>query len=330
MLETWWSWYPNLYSSSPKFMQSWSKYRNIFEFEEKLANNINYSTKLEVCSTYNLIYDGVQYSNNERIEMTKNTKTISCVDDEAQKRKSKLLNVDTSCYENIIYNKKDIAIQLFNEFDKQVLNINNSIKRNYLMKNVAYKLDKKIIEVQVNQSDILISFYKDIKQFDNLNKLSIRKGYEKSTLCHYIKITDLKEIPYLINLCNKLYDYLTESKVNPVDNLFNKLSVKINSIGSNVTSHYTNKGLIFKNKRNFTIISKKKYGIYIRLLNVEDNDNVLKVVGRTNYEPLCRYFKIINESDLDVIMPYIIKSYEISKYNPVDLKNNFIELYYSE
>ena len=32
----------------------------------------------------------------------------------------------------------------------------------------------------------------------------------------------------------------------------------------------------------------------------------------------------------DVIMPYIIKSYEISKYNPVDLKNNFIELYYSE
>ena len=49
---------------------------------------------------------------------------------------------------------------------------------------------------------------------------------------------------------------------------------------------------------------------------------------RINY--LCRYFKIINESDLDVIMPYIIKSYEISKYNPVDLKNNFIELYYSE
>ena len=29
-------------------------------------------------------------------------------------------------------------------------------------------------------------------------------------------------------------------------------------------------------------------------------------------------------------MPYIIKSYEISKYNPLDLKNNFIELYYFE
>ena len=262
--------------------------------------------------------------------MAKNTKTISCIDDEAQKRKSKLLNVDTSCYENIIYNKKDIAIQLFDEFDKQVLNINNSIKRNYLMKNVAYKLNKKIIEVQVNQSDILISFYKDIKQFDNLNKLSIRKGYEKSTLCHYIKITDLKEIPYLVELCNKLYDYLTESKVNPVDNLFNKLSIKINSIGSNVTSHYTNKGLMFKNKRNFKIISKKKYGIYIRLLYVEDNSNILNVIGRTMYEPLCRYFKIKEEKDIDIIMPYIIKSYEISKFNPEDLKNNFIELYYNK
>lgn len=258
------------------------------------------------------------------------TNVISNVDKEASKRKSKLLNVDTSCYENIIYNKKDIAIQLFDEFDKQVLNINNSIKRNYLMKNVAYKLNKKIIEVQVNQSDILISFYKDIKQFDNFNKLSIRKGYENSTLCHYIKITDLKEIPYLIELCNKLYNYLTELKVNPVDTLFNKLLVKINSIGSNVTSHYTKKSLMFKNKRNFTIISKKKYGIYIRLLNVEDNDNILKVVGRTAYGPLCRYFKIKEEKDIDLIMPYIIKSYEISKYNPLDLKNNFIELYYFE
>lgn len=50
------------------------------------------------------------------------TNVVSNVDKEAFKRKSKLLNVDTSCYENIIYNKKDIVIQLFDEFDKQVLN----------------------------------------------------------------------------------------------------------------------------------------------------------------------------------------------------------------
>ena len=258
------------------------------------------------------------------------TSVISNVDKEASKRKSKLLNVDTSCYENIIYNKKDIAIKLFDEFDKQILNISNDIKRNYLIKNVVYKVAKKIIEVQVDQSDILISFYKDIKQFDYENKLSIRKGYENSTLCYYVKITELKEIEYLIELCSKLYNYLSESKLDPIDKLYNQLSIKINSIGSNVTSHTTNKGLMFKNRRNFTIISKKKYGIYIRLLNVEDNDNILNVVGRTTYEPLCRYFKIKEEKDIDVIMPYIVKSYELSKYNPIDLKNNFINLYYSE
>ena len=262
--------------------------------------------------------------------MSNNTNIITSIDKEASERKTKLLNVDTSSYENIIHNKKEIAIKLFDEFDKQVLNISNNIKRNYLMKNVAYKLNKKIIEVQVNQSDILISFYKDIKQFDKQDKLSIRKGYEKSTLCYFIKITELKEIPYLIELCNKLYNYLTESKIDPIENLFNELSIKINSVGNNVTSHTTKKGLMFKNRRNFTIISKKKYGIYIRLLNVEDNENILNVVGRTTYEPLCRYFKIKDEKDIDVIMPYIIKSYEISKYNPVDLKNNFIELYYTE
>ncbi len=255
---------------------------------------------------------------------------ISNVDKEASERKTKLLNVDTSCYKNIIFNKKEIAITLFNEFDKQILNISKNIKRNYLMKNVAYKLDQKIIEVQVNQSDILISFYRDIKQFDELDILSIRKGYENSTLCYYIKITELKEITYLIELCKRLYNYLSESKFYLIEKLYSQLSIKINSIDSNVTSHTTNKGLMFKNRRNFTIISKKKYGIYIRLLNVEDNNNILNVVGRTTHEPLCRYFKIIDEKDIDIIMPYIIKSHEISKYSSVDLKNNFIKLYYSE
>ncbi len=262
--------------------------------------------------------------------MTNNINIISNVDKEASNRKNKLLNVDTSCYDNIIYNKKEIAIQLFDEFDKQILSISNDIKRNYLIKNVAYKLNKKIIEVQVDQSDILISFHRDIKQFDYDNKLLIRKGYENSSLCYFIKINNSEELPYIVKLCKKLYFSLTESKTDPVDDLFNVLSIKINAISSSVTSHTTNKGLMFRNKRNFTILSKKKYGIYIRLLNVDDDNNILNVVGRTNYEPLCRYFKVLNEKDIEIIMPYIIKSYELSKFNPMDLKNNFIELYYYE
>ena len=48
---------------------------------------------------------------------------ISSVDKEASERKTKLLNVDTSCYEDIIFNKKEIAIKLLDKFDKQILNI---------------------------------------------------------------------------------------------------------------------------------------------------------------------------------------------------------------
>ena len=255
---------------------------------------------------------------------------ISSVNKEAFKSKSKLLNVDTSCYEDIIFNKKEIAIKLLDEFDKQILNISNDIKRNYLIKNVVYRLGKKIIEVQVDQSDILISLHKKIKQFDYNDKLLIRKGYEMASLCYFTKIDKLENLNYVIEIIKNYYSYISETNIDPIDNLFNTLSFKINSINTNVTFHTTNKGLMFKNRRNFTILSKKKYGIYIRLLNVEDNSNILSVVGRTTYEPLCRYFKIKEEKDIDVIMPYIIKSYEISKYNPIFLKHNFVNLYHSK
>ena len=287
-------------------------------FVEKLTNNINYSTKLEVCSAYNLIYNGVQYSNNEVIDMS-DVNVISSVDKEASERKTKLLNVDTSCYEDITYNKKDIAIELFDEFDKQILSISDNIKRNYLIKNVVYRLGKKITEIQVDQSDILISLHKNIKQFDYDDKLLIRKDYEKSSLCYYVKVDKLENLNYAIELIRNYYSCISESNIDPIDNLFNALSFKINSINSNVTSHTTNKGLVFRNKRNFTILSKRKYGIYVRLLDVEDNNNILNIVSRTNYEPLCRYFKVLKEEDIDIIMPYIIMSYEISKYKSIDL-----------
>ena len=122
---------------------------------------------------------------------------ISSVDKEASERKTKLLNVVSSCYEDIIFNKKEIAVKLLDEFDKQILNISGNIKRNYLIRNVVYRLNKKIIEVQVDQSDILISLHKNIKQFDYDDKLLIRKGYEKSSLCYFTKIDKLDDLDYV-------------------------------------------------------------------------------------------------------------------------------------
>ena len=84
-------------------------------------------------------------------------------------------NIDTNTYENLIFNKKKIAISLFDKLDKEILSINNEIKRNYLIKNVAYKFINKILEIQINQNNLLVTFHRDSKQFDNYNKLGLKK-----------------------------------------------------------------------------------------------------------------------------------------------------------
>ena len=62
---------------------------------------------------------------------------------------------------------------------------------------------------------------------------------------------------------------------------------------------------MFKANRNFAILERRKYGINVRILEVEDNDKLLSIVGRTNYEPLCRSFKIKTNEDIVKYINYI-------------------------
>ena len=142
--------------------------------------------------------------------MSDNTINVISNCKDKPKDTKKIINVDTNTYENIIYNKKYIAIKLFNELDNIILGINSNIKRNYLIKTVAYKFNKKIIKIQIKQNELLVSFHNDIKQFDNQNKLSIRKGYENSSLCYYFVVDEIEILKYIANLCdyyNKCYFY---------------------------------------------------------------------------------------------------------------------------
>ena len=126
--------------------------------------------------------------------MNQNTRILSYEDKKSFERKIKDINIDTSCYEDIVYNKRNIAIKLFNEFDREILCISDDIKRNYLKDNVAYKLDYKIVEVSVNQSDLLVSFYKEAKKLDTENKLFSRKGYENNRLCYSGRICNINDL----------------------------------------------------------------------------------------------------------------------------------------
>ena len=63
---------------------------------------------------------------------------------------------------------------------------------------------------------------------------------------------------------------------------------------------------------------------------MEDENNILSIVGRSTYDPLCRSFKIKEESDIETIMPYVKKSFELTKISPIDVKNKLNELYYKK
>ncbi len=156
-----------------------------------------------------MIYDGVEYSSNEKIEFDNNMKQSF---NEIKIQEDSKNNIDTNTYENLVFNKKKIAISLFDKLDKEILSINNDIKRNYLIKNVAYKFINKILEIQINQNNLLVTFHRDSKQFDNYNKLGLKKGYENTSLCYCMIVENNEDILYVKRLVRKLYNYINSPK----------------------------------------------------------------------------------------------------------------------
>ena len=158
----------------------------------------------------------------------------------------------------------------------------------------------------------------------------LRKGYENSSLCYFVKIKDEKELDYIIQIVSTYVNNI----INSVDDedvyvnlLYDNLKTKINMLGSDIVSNMIGHGEVFKRRRNFLLVDKKKYGLYIKILEVEDNNNILSTVGTKNTNPLCRKYKICNEFDIDIIVPYVEKSYSLANYNPIDLNNDIVKYY---
>ena len=138
-----------------------------------------------------------------------------------------IYNNDTSNYKDITYNKKDETIKLFDKFDEYIISIEKDIIRNYLLKNVVYKLKKRFIEVRINQNDLYICFLKDVKQFDLQNKLKLRKGYENTSLNYYLRVKDISNLEYAFKLAKELYDYLKNHKNLFVNYCLKKFLIKL-------------------------------------------------------------------------------------------------------
>ena len=76
MLEKWWTWRTNFFTSGRKLLQSWVLYQHTYEFIENPLNNIRSTKILEVKTTYDLAYDGVSYTTELNTESPKEVSTF--------------------------------------------------------------------------------------------------------------------------------------------------------------------------------------------------------------------------------------------------------------
>lgn len=77
-----------------------------------------------------------------------------------------------------------------------------------------------------------------------------------------------------------------------------------------------------KDLRNFVIVQKIKKEVHIRVLDVEDEDNVLTFINANvgNYKPLYKGYNAHKEEDIEIIMLYIIKSFKLLEYKPFGIQ----------
>ena len=185
MLETWWTWSWNFLTSCSKFLQSSGEYRNTFKFIENPLNSIKQITKIDVNTNYDLIYDGVLYFNNSPVTIP-STETVVTknVKKKSKKIGAKLFNINTSDYKKLTSNKRVEIIQLFDKLDEKILKKYNGIHRNYLLKEVAYKTNVRLMTVVIKQNELIINFDKSAKDYDTKNLLKERAGYQNQNISY--------------------------------------------------------------------------------------------------------------------------------------------------
>ncbi len=308
--------------------QSWSGYNYTYKFVENPLNDVKQTNIVEVHTTYEIVCNGIAYIDDTEYNSPNDVLCyVNNIKKERLRISKKMYNINSNSYKNITANKNVEIIKLYDDLEKYILSLDKKIIRNFLHKGIVFKYKKRILEVLIKQQVLTIVFLKNTKQFDDKNLLYMRKGYEKDSICYCLDVGNKKTFEYACNLFKASFEDMMEDKEkNRIDELFKELSNRIKGI------HYTIKGIkmvrgtVFKGKRNFCILEKRKYGIQIRLLSVKDNDNILNDLKRTHQEPLCKYFNVLEKDDINKIIPYLKDAFELTKYPALDVKNKLIDL----
>ena len=134
-------------------------------------------------------------------------------------------------------------------------------------------------------------------------------------------VENIKNLEYAFELAKELYGYLKTPHESICELLFKNISNRIMELGNNIVCNKLYRDYRFKSKRNFISITKRNYGLYVRLLKVKDTQKILNYTYQTGVEPLCMTYKIFNKNDIETINPYIKKSYNLSRCVEIDVKN---------
>lgn len=286
------------------------------------------TTTLEVHTTYELVCKGVLYTNITNIPSP--TDTINVVNNTRKERlkiSNRLYNINTNSYKNLITNKDVQIVNLYEEFEDHILSKDKKIIRNFIKKGIVFKLNIRIAEVNIKQNEFIITFLKNVKKYDNKDLMYIKKGYEKDKLSLCLKVDNEETLEYAKKILDREYQILNDNEEQKyIEDLEDELCIRTRKINSSITSLKTIKGRVFKGKRNFCIVEKRKNCLYMRLLPVKDEQGILGKVGRGSYDPLSKKFIINKVEDIDVIIPYLKVAYEMTKYPASDINNGIINI----
>ena len=72
----------------------------------------------------------------------------------------------------------EMVLHYWYKLDEKILKNFNGIHRNYLMKELAYKTNVRLMTVVIKQSELIINFDKSAKDYDTKNLLKERAGYQ--------------------------------------------------------------------------------------------------------------------------------------------------------
>lgn len=283
---------------------------------------------MEVKATYDLAYDGVSYTTELNTESPKEVSTFVLNHIKSSKKiSSRNYDINTNTYKNLVSNKNSNIIKFYNKFEEYALAKDEKIIRNYMQKGVTFRYVNRIMEAIIKTDTLTLVFLKDVKFYDIKKKLYMRKGYENQALCYCFDIRDNDDYDYALYLFDKLYSIITVPSENSRISLLSKeMSREIRKIDKNVKMKKVNKGLMFSSSRNFAILEMRKHKIHIRLLPVNDSDEILGQVGRGSYDPLSKYFDLTRNEDIKVIIPYLKKAYELTKYPAKDITSGLISV----